>query len=145
MVTIEAASPADLPAVLALLRHCGLPIDGLSEHLGTTLIARDKGAIVGSAALEIYDGAALLRSVAVAQAQRQTGLGQRIVRNALELARQNGIQQVFLLTETAENFFPRFGFRPIDRSAVPFSVQQSIEFTSACPSSARVLALDFDV
>ena len=42
------------------------PLDGLADHLATTLVARRDGAIVGSAALEMYPDGALLRSVAVA-------------------------------------------------------------------------------
>ena len=138
-ITIGAARNSDLPAVLALLERSGLPQDGLSEHVATTLVARDGDAIVGSAALEVYGRAALLRSVAVDSALRGQGLGQRLTRAALDLAQQRGISTVYLLTETAGDFFPRFGFHPTERAAVEPAVQQSIEFTSACPASARVL------
>jgi amino-acid N-acetyltransferase len=97
---------------------------------------------VGSAALELYGNAALLRSVAVDQNLRGQGLGQQLTRAALDLAGQHGVETVYLLTETATDFFPRFGFQPIARSAVAPAVQQSVEFTSACPASAAVLALD---
>ena len=46
---------------------------------------------------------------------------------------------VYLLTETANGFFPRFGFHPTQRAAVDSAVQQLVEFTSACPASAHVL------
>lgn len=138
-MVIEPATISDLPAIFALLDASELPQAGLPDHLATTIVARDLHEIVGCAALEVYDNAALLRSVAVAPAQRGTGLGQRLTRAALDLARGRGIDQVFLLTETAAEFFPRFGFQAIDRSAVPESVQQSIEFTSACPASALAM------
>ena len=48
---------------------------------------------------------------------------------------------MYLLTETADLFFPRFGFGPILRSEVSQRVQRSVEFTSACPQSARAMAL----
>src|SRR5262245_64718992 len=88
-ITIGPACPGDLPAVLALLERSGLPQDGLSEHLATTLVARDGDAIVGSAALEVYRKAALLRSVAVDSALRGQGLGQRLTRTALDLAQHH--------------------------------------------------------
>jgi N-acetylglutamate synthase-like GNAT family acetyltransferase len=47
----------------------------LTDHLGSTLVARVDGTVVGSAALEIYDDGALLRSVAVAAAWQRRGLG----------------------------------------------------------------------
>jgi amino-acid N-acetyltransferase len=43
------------------------------------------------------------------------------------------------LTTTAERYFPKFGFERIERNDVPASVQASVEFTSACPSSAIVM------
>ena len=46
---------------------------------------------------------------------------------------------LYLLTTTAERYFPKFGFERIERAEVPLSVQTSIEFTSACPSSATVM------
>jgi amino-acid N-acetyltransferase len=139
--TIEAATAADLPAILALLARSGLPEAGLADHLATALVARAGGAIAGSAALEVYGEAALLRSVAVDAAWRGQGLGQALTRAALDLARRRGVVTVYLLTETAAGFFPRFGFRPVPRAAVAPAVQQSVEFTSACPASAQALAL----
>ena len=98
-------------------------------------------AVVGSAALELYGAAALLRSVAVALSFRGQGLGQQLTQAALKLARQRDITHIYLLTETASEFFSNFGFRPIDRSQVPFSVQNSMEFTSLCPASALAMEL----
>jgi N-acetylglutamate synthase-like GNAT family acetyltransferase len=51
---IEPARPADAEAVLALIVQNGLPVDGLRAHLETTLVAREDGRIVGTAALELY-------------------------------------------------------------------------------------------
>jgi amino-acid N-acetyltransferase len=139
---IDTARDSDLPAVLSLLERAGLPPDGLHDHAPTTLVARDANSIVGSAALELYDDAALLRSVAVDEVWRGQGFGQQLTRAALDLARQHGVTTVYLLTETATDFFPRFGFQPIARADVAPAVQQSVEFTNACPASAAVLALD---
>jgi amino-acid N-acetyltransferase len=138
-IAITAAHAADVPAILALLERSGLPPDGLREHVATTLVARAGAHVVGSAALELYRKAALLRSVAVAADFRGAGLGHRLTRAALDLARQHGVTTVFLLTETATDFFPRFGFRPTTRASVDPAVQQSVEFVSACPTSAHVL------
>lgn len=140
-VTISAASDTDIPALLALLERSGLPREGFLDHKASALAARLGDQVVGSVELELYGAAALLRSVAVEASLRGQGLGQRLTRAALDLARRRGVKQVYLLTETAGEFFPRFGFRSIARSAVDPAVQQSVEFTSACPASAQVLAL----
>ena len=137
---IAPATPNDLTAVLELVDASGLPQAGLDAHIATTLVARDNSRIVGTAALELYGGSALLRSVAVAAPLRGQGLGQRLTTAALDLARQRGVRTVYLLTETAGDFFPKFGFKTIQRSEVDPAVQVSQEFTTACPASAMVMA-----
>jgi amino-acid N-acetyltransferase len=137
--SIEDATAADRAEVFALLETEGLPAAGLQEHFDTAVVARQGGRVVGSAALEIYDDGALLRSVAVARSVRGTGVGVRLTEEALARARARGLPAVYLLTTTAQDFFPRFGFSPITRDAVPDSVKDSVEFRSACPASAIVM------
>ena len=144
MTTIAAATSADLPALLELLGQSALPTAGLADHLDTTLVAHEAGHVVGSAALELYGTTALLRSVAVAPGLRGRGLGQELTRHALALARRRKIRTVYLLTETAGGFFPRFGFRAISRDAVDPAVQRSVQFTSACPTSALAMAAELE-
>jgi amino-acid N-acetyltransferase len=138
-VRIERARREDLDAVFELLRGHQLPLDGLRDHLATTIVARQDARILGTAALEVYSEGALLRSVAVAPAAQGRGLGRELTGKALRLAGEAGVPAVFLLTTTAEGFFSKFGFEPIERSEVPASVQASVEFRSACPSTAIVM------
>jgi amino-acid N-acetyltransferase len=138
-IAIEPAVPADAAAVRALVQDAHLPLEGLDDHLPTTLVARRGSEILGTAALEIYTDGALLRSVAVVAAERGTGLGQRLTRAALSRAEAAGVRDVYLLTTTAESFFPRFCFVAITREHVPASVRESVEFRSACPASAIVM------
>lgn len=125
--------------MLTLLEKSGVPKNGIAEHLATMLVAREGKQVVGSAGLELYGRAALLRSVAVDKPQRGRGIGQKLTRSALYLAQTHGATAVYLLTETASGFFSRFGFKPISRSDVPAALQQSVEFTTACPASALVM------
>jgi amino-acid N-acetyltransferase len=136
---IEPARPEDLDGVLGLLTENRLPLDGLREHLATTLVARQHGRIVGSAALEMYPGGALLRSVAVAPALQRQRLGRDLTDAAIRLAEARRVPAIYLLTTTADQYFPKFGFERVARSDVPADVQTSVEFTSACPSSATVM------
>lgn len=138
-VTIEAAAESDLPAVRRLLESHGLPLDGVDDIVSTMVVARDGGDVVGTAAVELHTDGALLRSVVVSPAVQGQGLGRRLTEAALSIARDRGARTAFLLTTTAEKFFPRFGFEPISRADVPASVQTSIEFQSACPASAVVM------
>ncbi len=136
---IERAELMDRPEILRLLERNRLPVAGLDEHWATALVARQDGRIVGSAALERYPDGALLRSVAVAPELQGHGLGGELTTAALELARTFGVPAVYLLTTTAERFFPRFGFELIARADVPPGVRTSVEFTSACPATAAVM------
>ena len=136
---ISPANASDIDVVEALLEREHLPLAGLRDHLEHLLVARAGHRIVGCAALEMYEEGALLRSVAVDAEYRGTGLGSDLTRTALDLAGRRGVPAVFLLTTTAERFFPRFGFEVVDRTDVPHSVRQSAEFSYACPSSALIL------
>jgi amino-acid N-acetyltransferase len=136
---IESAKDRDLPEVRSLLQRLSLPLDGVDEHVKTMLVAREDGHVVGTAALELYEDAALLRSVAVHPRQQGKRLGHELTEAALRLAAAHSADTVFLLTTTAERFFPKFGFEPIARDDVPVSVQASVEFRSACPASAIVM------
>ena len=139
--TIVSAIATDVPAILTLLIEAGLPQEGLTDHLATTLVARQGNDVVGSVALEVYSDKALLRSVAVAAQLRSKGLGTRLVDAALQMARQQQLTHVYLLTETATDFFLRYGFHTISRGNVAAAVQQSVEFTHVCPESATVMVL----
>jgi len=141
-VRIESARGDDLPAILSLLDQHRLPHAAIERHVGDTLVARAGDRVVGCAALERYDAAGLLRSVAVAPERRGTGLGTRLTAAALEHARAHGVRTVYLLTETAADFFPRFGFHAVARADVAPAVQQSVEFTSACPDTALAMVTE---
>lgn len=136
---IEPATTGDLPGIRALLERLQLPLAGVDEHLTTLLVAREGSQIVGTAGLELYADGALLRSVAVEPDRQGKQLGHQLTDAALHLAASHGVNAVFLLTTTAERFFPKFGFEPIDREQVPSSVRVSVEFQSACPASAIVM------
>jgi amino-acid N-acetyltransferase len=125
--------------VTGLLDAAGLPTAGLSPSLADFLIAEAGDGIVGAVGLEVYGGAALLRSAVVAAAVRGRGAGTALVAGLLEHARARGVRDVYLLTNTAEAWFPRFGFARIQRDAVPAALRASAEFQGACPDSAAIL------
>lgn len=136
MTTIETATSTDLPEVLALLRREDLPSAGVDVSHGEYLVARVDGATVGCIGLERYGDVGLLRSLAVAETERGRGTGRRLVEELLDAARRNGVHAVYLLTTTAEDYFPKFGFQVVDRSTVDARLHESEEFRGACPDTA---------
>lgn len=137
--TLRAARADDRAAVERLLAGAALPTDGVADALPTFLVAEHEGEIVGVAGIEPCDPHALLRSVAVRDDWRTRGLGRTLVLRALAEADARGIPALYLLTTTAETYFPRFGFAPVARDAVPADVRATSEFRDTCPASATVM------
>ena len=140
---LRSAVEADYPAVAALLEAAGLPTGGIPRSLQDFLIAEsgDGGRILGAIGLEPYGSAALLRSAVVDPSERGSGVGHALVRALLVHATARGFRELYLLTTTAEEFFPRFGFERIGREEVPAAVRDSVEFRESCPASATVMRL----
>ena len=143
-MTIDPAEEEDLPAVWQLLTAAHLPLDGVDAQLRTMVVAKDGSGVVGAAAVELYADGALLRSVVVSPLAQGQGLGHLLTEAALEIAKRRNLKAAFLLTTTAERFFPKLGFEQISRAEVPQSVQASVEFQSACPASATVMRKRLD-
>ncbi|HEY9479227.1 MAG TPA: arsenic resistance N-acetyltransferase ArsN2 [Gemmatimonadaceae bacterium] len=144
---LRAASAEDLPAVERLLAGADLPVDGVAEIFATRasdfVVAEDPehpGMLVAAAGLEICGDNALLRSVAVRRDWQSRGLGHELVRRIVCVAEARDVGALYLLTTTAEHYFPRFGFTKIDRDAVPQEIRDTLEFRSACPESAVAMA-----
>jgi amino-acid N-acetyltransferase len=144
MVVIERTEDADRPAIEALLRANDLPLDGLEAALKLSVVAREDGELVGCAGVEPYGTAGLLRSVCVAESRRSTGLGRSLVAEVEALATGAGISELFLLTDTAADWFPRLGYVAAVRADAPADMAASPEFVSACPVSATVLRKRLD-
>jgi amino-acid N-acetyltransferase len=136
---VRPAALVDLDAIERLLVASSLPLDGVREALADFVVAEAGDDVVGVAGLEICCDNALLRSVAVAGEWRSHGLGRALVTRVISDAEARGIRALYLLTTTAEHYFPSFGFRPVAREDVPASVRETTEFSSACPASAIVM------
>jgi amino-acid N-acetyltransferase len=137
---IRGATSSDLPAVERLLAASQLPVDGVRDNFSSFVVADDNGAIAGAIGLEKYGSVALLRSAVVSPDHRGSGIGRRLVEQLLERAEEAGVDEMYLLTTTAEKYFPRFGFARTDRAAIPDAVKASAEFRGACPDTAVVMS-----
>ena len=138
---VRSGTDADYPAVIALLETAGLPTDGVPRTLGDFLVADTGDGLAGAIGLERYGSGALLRSAVVRPGDQGTGIGAALVRALLDRARDGGLREIYLLTTTAERWFPRFGFAPIEREQVPDALRASVEFRHACPASATVMRM----
>lgn len=136
---VRNAKSSDLASVESLLAGNDLPTDGVRDHFSNFIVADNESAITGAIGLEKYGSAALLRSAVVSPDHRGSGVGRRLVEELLERAEAEGVDEIYLLTTTAEEYFPRFGFARTTRAEVPKAVQSSAEFRGACPDTAIVM------
>jgi amino-acid N-acetyltransferase len=140
--TIRAARPDDLTRVETALRDADLPLNGLRDQFGDGYaVAEANGELIGVEGIEVYGTDGLLRSAAVVSSWRGKGVGDALTRDRIEWARRRGLRSLYLLTMTAGDYWPRFGFARADRARAPHDMQKSPEFTDACPSSALCMAL----
>jgi amino-acid N-acetyltransferase len=133
--SIEVARRDELPRILELLEEADLPVAGV-DNAESFLVAREQERLVGCIGLEVYGDVGLLRSLTVRPETRGSGLGRLLVERLLETAREREMRAMYLLTTTAEEYFPRFGFEPIPRELADPRLQASEEFRGACPDSA---------
>jgi amino-acid N-acetyltransferase len=81
----------------------------------------------------------LLRSVAVSAGYRGKGIANQLLDNLERFAAAKPLREIYLLTETAPEYFSNKGYQKITRAQVPAEVQQSTEFNHVCPQSAIVM------
>ena len=137
--TLRPARIDDLASISRLLSDSHLPLDGVADALPDFAVAESEGSLVGVAGLERCGRYALLRSVVVSEAWRSRRLGRALVERVIADADSRGVPSLYLLTTTAERYFPMFGFREITRGEVPDDVRETAEFQGACPASAVVM------
>jgi amino-acid N-acetyltransferase len=141
LVRVRDAAPADLLAVHTLVAAAGLPLVGLDDA-AHVLVADADGLVVGTVALERHgaqsDPVFLLRSAAVEPDWRGRGVGHALTTAALALV-DSAHADVALLSETAVDYFSRFGFSTVERSVLAPALNASEELRGACPASARAM------
>ena len=130
------AKPSDLTAIQTLLKKCDLPYEDISPHLANFITAKMGNRLIGVDGIEINKENALLRSLAVDLAFRDRGISKELNARVLARARLLGVKDLYLLTQTVENYAAKSGFHKIDRDTVPESIRATAEFKSLCPQSA---------
>ena len=139
---LRPATAADVPLVEALLRDNELPTVGVGDAIEGFLVALEGAIVVGAVGIEPCGPRyGLLRSAVVSSKWRGKGVGRQLVERVIADARSRGVEALYLLTTTAEDYFPLFGFSRATRDAVPEPVRATDEFRGACPETATVMTL----
>jgi len=139
----RASTPADDPALRALLESAGLPAADVATGARQQYVLAFEGdRLVGSVGVELAGTDGLARSLAVVPELRGRGLANALHERMLDVARQRGVTTMYLLTTTADEFAQRRGFERISRSEVPAAVAELAQFRALCPATAVCMRRD---
>lgn len=133
------ATTADLQTIKELLNIGMLPSDDCDEHINNFIVIEENSEIIGVGGLEICGAIGLVRSIVVEPKYRVRGIGRKIYRLIEDKAHGLGIHTLYLLTESATEYFEKFGFVVQERFDVPVAIMETKQFKELCPSSAIVM------
>jgi amino-acid N-acetyltransferase len=130
-----------LAAAIALLREARLPTEDLTaSHCENFFYTGTPDAPSGMVGLEIFGDVALLRSLVVVADRRGHGEGAALLDHAETFARGRGVRALYLLTTTAEPFFPKHGYARSSRDTAPAAIRATREFAGICPASSAFMS-----
>ena len=135
---IRRATSEDLPQAKKMLAAAGLPVTDLAaEHLAFAAV--DGEQVTGLIGCEPYGDIGLLRSLVVVENARYAGLGRKLVASLEAAARDDGVDELWLLTIDADAYFARLGYKVCERSAAPEMIRGTAEFAGLCPGDAMLM------
>lgn len=137
-MNIVPASQNSFTAAIDLLKKNSLPTEDIDP--GTQLFVVEEGdKVIATVAVEYDYDNALLRSLSVSQEKRKTGIGAELVNFIEGYVQKQGVQNIFLLTTTAAEFFSKRGYKIIDRSNLPEFIKNTKEYSVFCASSSALM------
>jgi UDP-N-acetylmuramate: L-alanyl-gamma-D-glutamyl-meso-diaminopimelate ligase len=143
----DAMRPArrgDMPAIRTLLASVELDEPARDDQFPSFYVLSNEVGIVGGVALDVLGDDAVLRALAVNPEFRGAGYGWMLADMAVSQARWRGVRRIYLLTESASDFFAaKFGFRVVDRSTLSKLVAASETFNA--PRGTNLVAMRLDL
>ena len=140
---IRTAVTSDLKPMIELLHSSGLPIEGVSENLSNFLVAVKDTQFYGVMGLEYGQSSVMFRSLTVAASFRKRGVAAQLVKQGLELSRQKGITQVYILTQSAVRFAEKWGWEKIERREIPADLLNQSALKAACPETSYMYGIEY--
>jgi amino-acid N-acetyltransferase len=125
--------------IIYLLKKENLPFEDLPSDLSGFYTAIHDDQLIGVIGMEPYGNNGLLRSMVVDSSFRNRHIAEQLVNTLEENAKTREMKTIYLLTETAEQYFSRKGYVRINRQDVPVELFRSSEFSHVCPVSATVM------
>jgi len=144
-LVFETAREEDLEWVISILNENDLCVDDIPSENILLKLVRSENDPIAIYGFELFGHEGILRSIAVAEEYKGTGIGTQIMRQVKIDVKELELRNLFLLTTTAKKFFEKFGFSIIERETAPVVLQQSYEFLNFCPDTAIVMSKNYIV
>jgi amino-acid N-acetyltransferase len=124
---------------ILLLKEAKLPTEDIDENVKLFALENQQE-MIGTGGLEQMQSYGLLRSVSIKDSEKGRGFGQEITKRIEDYAKSVGIKELYLLTNTAKDFFAtKQNYEAIERNTAPEAIQNCRQFAQTCPSSATVM------
>jgi len=127
-----------------LLRSDQLCFNDVNEQGVHLFGVRLKNELIGYFGYEIFANLALFRSMVVVPDGRNKGYGALIWSQAKEKLQDKGVNEVYLLTNTAAHFFSKQGFTEIARTSAPELILATTEFKEFCPADSVCMKINLN-
>lgn len=135
----------DILEVELLLSGFSLPTSDLRSTDKVKLFgAYQNENLIGCIGVELHGSFALLRSLAVNLNNREKGIGKQLVEYVEIFCERKNVKEVFLLTETANQYFEKRGYRQQKREYAPSGIKSTTQFSELCPSSSMFMSKRLD-
>ncbi len=129
----RATDMAEVRALDAALETHSVDLE--DEDASHFFVLRNENGFVGCVALDVFGEDGILRALAVKKECRGVGYGWMLADAVIAEARHRGIRRIYLLTNTASDWFAsKHGFRIVDLSTVAPQVAASATFPPAARS-----------
>lgn len=126
--------------LLELLNNSDLPTADISFETTKNFYGiYNKNILIAAIGIEYYYPTALLRSLVVDENERENGLGIELIKFIEDKCRRDNIEEIYLLTTTAEKYFLKYGYVKIERSEAPEKIKKTSQFSDLCPSSSAFM------
>jgi N-acetylglutamate synthase-like GNAT family acetyltransferase len=128
--------------LVAALAKAGLPAADIENEDALFWRFENDDVPVGFGGLEIFGDQALLRSVVALPPVRNHGIGTAIVASLETEARIRHCRAVWVVTDTARDFFARLGYRACERSETPQPIREGALFARCATGTVMTKRLD---
>ncbi|MEI7823978.1 MAG: N-acetyltransferase [Chlorobiaceae bacterium] len=140
---VRYARLADAPAISAITAEYarqGIMLErsgeNIVENIRNFFVAEYNGEVIGCCAIAFYTlKLAEIRSLAVFNRYKMRGIGRLLVEKAESVLREEGVEEVFVLTLSRE-FFCRLGYREIKKEYFPQKIWRD------CTHCPKLMACD---